>query len=185
MSSFIVVYVRLRVTLGAKPNTFSGPVNFMKVHLVSKDPSLHGVCRELLHSLKSCRWDFGTLASWEPGLKADLWILDCDANEAFPPESWLREEHNIIFVLDRQKIGLFRDLLPVEAVRILLKPVRPNLLQGFLGQILVPSAGIGGEANQETRRVKSDRDILLQNVLEANLWLQEFEQDRNGFLART
>src|SRR5437762_6648757 len=157
----------------------------MKVRLVSKDPSLYGICREVLHSLQDRHWDLGRLDSWQPNLSADLWIWDCDAPEAFPPESWLQHEQNIIFVIDRQKIGIFRDLLPVEAVRILLKPVRPNLLKGFLEQILAPAAKTTSEVPEEAGRIKSDRDVLLQHVLEANLWLQEYEQDRTGFLART
>src|SRR5437773_5474935 len=150
----------------------------MKVRLVSKDPSLYGVCREALHSLQHRQWDFGILPVWQPGLDADLWIWDCDGDEGFPSESWLQEEQNIIFVVDRQKTVVFRDLLPVGAARILLKPVRPNLLQAFVEQILGPAALSAGEATEQATGLRHDRDVLLHHVLEANLWLQEFEQDR-------
>jgi hypothetical protein len=104
----------------------------MKVRLVSKDLSMYRACREALLPLDKRHWDFGTVSTWEPGLDADIWIWDCDGNEAFPSASWLQEEeHKIIFIVDRSRIVLFRDLLPIEAVRILLKPVRAGFAAGF------------------------------------------------------
>ncbi len=159
----------------------------MRVRLVSKDVCLYGVCRAVLESLQDCDWDFGRLPSWQPGLEADLWIWDGDSDQGFPPpESRPREGHKIIFVLDRKKIVLFRDLLPVEAARILLKPVQPNLLRAILEQ-MIPSVALSGRdaTSGTTDRIRDDRDVLLQHLLEANLTLQQDEQDRFNFLTRT
>src|SRR5207245_2574661 len=141
----------------------------MKVQLVSKDLSLYGVCREVLRSLPDWHWDFGRVPFWQPGIDADLWIWDCDAADEFPPKTWLREEHNILFVVDRQKVAVFRDRLLDESARILLKPVRSNLLQAFLEQMLSPAAPEEAEAGEPaTSRTKYERDVLLQHLLEAN-----------------
>jgi signal transduction histidine kinase len=158
----------------------------MKVRLVSKDPSLYRVCREALLPLDDRHWDFGSVTTWELGLDADIWIWDCDGDEEFPSDSWLREEHKIIFIVDRSRIVLFRDLLPIEAARILLKPVRPGLLQDFLQRMLAEVAASPGNANDPSTadRMRVERDLLLQHLLEANLKLQEYEHDRTGFLAR-
>lgn len=153
----------------------------MRVRLVSKDLSLYQVCREALLAHPERQWDFGKISVWEPGLSADLWIWDCDSAEEFPSESWLREEQ-VIFVVDRTKLALSRELLPIEPARILLKPVRPQLMQTFLQQILAPA--ILPPVHQVAGRIRSDRDMLLQHLLEANLTLQEYDQDRAGFLAR-
>ncbi|MBK5291003.1 MAG: HAMP domain-containing histidine kinase, partial [Acidobacteriia bacterium] len=40
-------------------------------------------------------------------------------------------------------------------------------------------------ADPATHGIKLERDVLLQHLLEANLSLQEYEQDRTGFLAQT
>ncbi len=37
---------------------------------------------------------------------------------------------------------------------------------------------------QDARQLKSDRDVLLQHLLQANLRLQEYDQERTNFLAR-
>ena len=122
----------------------------MKVRLVSSDLSLYRSCREALLPLDNRQWDFGVYPTWEPDLTADVWIWDCDSNEGFPSESWLQEEHKIIFVVDRSRTVLFRDLLPVEAVRILLKPVRPGLLEGFLKQMLAGEPASRAEFQRST-----------------------------------
>jgi len=156
----------------------------MKVRLISKDPFLYRACREALLSLRESQWDFGILPEWQPGIAADLWIWDCEGKEDLPSANWLQEEHRIIFVVERGKIVLFRDLLPVEAVRILLKPVRPRLLLDFLFPTR-RSSDLAAEAVDPTAdRMRLERDTLLQHLLEANLALQEYEQDRTGFLAR-
>src|SRR5438045_3815271 len=148
----------------------------MKVRLVSKDLSLYRVCRDALIALQDCHWNLGTVPCWQAGLDADLWIWDCDTDEALPPESWLREEHNIIFVIDRKKIALSRYLLPVDGIIILLKPVRTDMLRAFVEQTLAPVAQPGGEAAEQTaNEKKANSDLLLQHALEANLWLQEYE----------
>src|SRR5258706_8506803 len=182
-TSAIVVIVALMVT----PRVFQSEEKYVRVRLISKDVSLYGACRTVLESLPDCNWDFGRLPSWQPGLDADLWIWDCDSDEGFPPQARPPEGHKIIFVLDRKKIVLFRDLLPVEAARILLKPVQPNLLQAILEQ-MIPSVALSARdaASSETaEQIKDDRDVLLQHLLEANLSLQQDEQDRFNFLART
>ena len=140
----------------------------------------------MLESLEECNWDFGRLPSWQPGLDADLWIWDCDLDEGFPPQARPPEGHKIIFVLDRKKIDQFHDALPVEAARMLLKPVQPNILQAILEQ-MIPSLALSArdDAPETAEQIKDDRDLLLQHLLEANLALQQDEQDRFNFLART
>jgi signal transduction histidine kinase len=60
------------------------------------------------------------------------------------------------------------------------------LLQDFLQRMLAEVAPSPSNANDPstTDRMRVERDLLLQHLLEANLKLQEYEQDRSGFLAR-
>jgi len=155
----------------------------MKVRLISKDPCLYRVCREALLPLREREWDFGMLPEWQLGIDADLWIWDCEGNEGLPPVSWLQQEHKIIFIANRKKIVLFRDLA-IEAARIILKPVRPRLLQDFLQQMSTEEVPVAEAVDTSADRMRLDRDTLLQHLLQTNLTLQEYEQDRTGFLVR-
>jgi signal transduction histidine kinase len=157
----------------------------MKVRLVSKDSALYRVCREALLSLPDRQWDFAALPSWEPDLEAEVWIWDGESE--MPPESWFQEERRIIFITDRKKIERIRDHWPIQVARVLLKPVRPRLLQESLQQMLpeVSPRSSTMESDPNANRLMHERDQLLQHLLEANLKLQEYEQERSDFLART
>jgi signal transduction histidine kinase len=62
---------------------------------------------------------------------------------------------------------------------ILLKPVKAGMLQAF-----VESAETEWRQAEQVDTLRADRDVLLQYVLQANLRLQEYDQDRTNFLAR-
>jgi signal transduction histidine kinase len=60
------------------------------------------------------------------------------------------------------------------------------MLRAFVEQISTPAAPLRGESTESgAGEKKQDSDVLLQHVLEANLWLQEYEKDLTGFLAQT
>lgn len=65
---------------------------------------------------------------------------------------------------------------------ILLKPVSVFTLNTFIG--LAAQTLEMPRQSREAEALRSDRDVLFQYVLEANLRLQKYDQERNTFLAR-
>lgn len=69
-----------------------------------------------------------------------------------------------------------------QSVCILLKPITVFTLRAFLDLAL--KAHELGQQAREVENLRTDRDALLQYVLEVNLKLQEYDQERSNFLAR-
>jgi len=145
----------------------SGTANGMKVRLISSDQRLYRQCREALARFPDTTWDFAA-GEAEDARDADLCIWDFQSDTSLPPAG-LREERKNIYLVDRKDLGTLRDRLPEAAVGIVLKPVNQAALESFL-----EPAAAG----------RDDRDDLLQRLLEANLKLQEYDQDRTNFMAR-
>ena len=68
---------------------------------------------------------------------------------------------------------------PAEAT-ILLKPVTRATLSAFLGLAVASQE----ERISASHSLRADRDEILQCLIETNLKLQEYDQDRTNFLAR-
>lgn len=69
-----------------------------------------------------------------------------------------------------------------QSVCILLKPITVFTLRAFVDLAL--KAYELGQRAREVENLRTDRDALLQYVLEVNLKLQEYDQERSNFLAR-
>jgi signal transduction histidine kinase len=65
---------------------------------------------------------------------------------------------------------------------ILLKPVAPFTIKAFV-ELALDTANVQRHA-REAEELRVDRDTLLQYVLEVNIKLQQYDQQRSNFLAR-
>ncbi|MFL6446630.1 MAG: sensor histidine kinase [Bryobacteraceae bacterium] len=65
---------------------------------------------------------------------------------------------------------------------ILLKPVAPFTIKAFV-ELALGSSNLQRHA-REAEELRVDRDTLLQYVLEVNIKLQQYDQERSNFLAR-
>ena len=65
---------------------------------------------------------------------------------------------------------------------ILLKPVAPFTIKAFV-ELALDSANVQRHA-REAEELRVDRDTLLQYVLDVNIKLQQYDQQRSNFLAR-
>ena len=84
------------------------------------------------------------------------------------------------FLVHRKDLAEFRRRTGPAEATILLKPITRATLSAFLGLAV---------ASQEERisaahSLRADRDEILQCLIETNLKLQEYDQDRTNFLAR-
>jgi signal transduction histidine kinase len=112
--------------------------------------------------------------------EADLYIWDCSAGIDIQAHVLEKQAAQHLVLVEP------KDLDALDGIRtsvcILLKPVSPFTLRAF-ADIAVKASELRKQA-YEADILRLDRDALLQYVLEANLKLQEYDQDRSNFLAR-
>jgi signal transduction histidine kinase len=157
----------------------------MKIRLISQDRGLHQRCREVLQEYQDRAWDFGIAASREEAGDADVLIWDCVPDGPLPETLEGGDEQRNIFVVDRKCLRHLRDHFPQAALRILLKPVNHVLLRSFLDDLVVQYDTRLDEQPGNADDLRLERDEILQALLQANLKLQEYDQDRSNFLAHS
>lgn len=148
----------------------------MKVILVSKDPELHQVCREALQQLSI---DGPILEA--PGTKhakADLTIWDLSAGATIPESADDAAGISDLLVVSKASLGEVQRAISPGGFGLLLKPIKRPVLTAFL------SAAVNRWVAQDKGNPRGDREDLLQILLEANVRLQECDQERTNFLAR-
>jgi signal transduction histidine kinase len=150
----------------------------MYVKLVSEDRDLYKLCRESLNDIPGHTWDISAVASQEHDDASDLWLWDYHASMVLP-EFTLHSPTKHLFLVSRRDLASFRSRASVDA-HILLKPVTRATLAAFLG--LAVSAH--EDRNSIAKSLRADRDEILQCLIQTNLKLQEYDQDRTTFLAR-
>lgn len=154
-------------------------VNRMKISLLSPDSDLHKMCREILGQFPG-RNGHLLVAAEEPDTgTADLYIWDVQANAVFP-RSLHHSLSKYLFLLDRKDVSSFRESLGQVEANILLKPLTRATLSAFLGLAVAAYEDRVSTASS----LRADRDDILQCLIQTNLKLQEFDQDRTNFLAR-
>lgn len=145
----------------------------MRVCLISDDDALRGLLEEVSPV------PVETIAPGQTPRPADLYIWDNG------PESRTRplfgaDKH--LFLVDRSALHKFETDCETGPVCLLLKPVNGATLRSF-----IELAALEWQRMREAAHagaLRSERDALLQYVLQANLRLQEHDQDRTNFLAR-
>ena len=154
----------------------------MKVILVSQDRELHQVCRAALRQFSI---DGPVLEA--PGSKhgkADLTIWDLSSGTTIPE---LEDDGNGVpdlFVVSKAALAEVQKAIPAGGYGFLLKPVKRPILAAFLSGAVNRWVGSQDKGSGPAKSLRAEREDLLQVLLEANLRLQECDQDRTNFLAR-
>ncbi len=157
----------------------------MNVLLLSGDNKLREFCRDVLEECmpEDCGIHFG--ASFQEVPQPDLTIWDYTP-DVMPPASLAGPEQETILLVHRKQLSLLRDAFPLQSASILLKPVNHAILRIFIEHAIArqesPAVPV---SNTKEHRLENERDRLFQLLLRANLNLQEYDQDRTNFLART
>ena len=146
----------------------------MNIKLVSQESGLYKLCREILTEVSGRRWTLTAVSAEAVEPDGDLYIWD------FRPEILLSEQvqrtsAKHVFLVDREDLPNFRVEMGSASPLILLKPVTRAALATFL------SLAVTSEA---ANSLLADRDEILQCLIQTNLKLQEYDQDRTNFLAR-
>jgi len=146
----------------------------MDIVLVSEDRELYRVCLEILDEILSQPWTLSAAGESDAVSHADLCIWDYQSDGALPNcGHGFSSKH--LYLVSRKDLPGFRRQTAVAEASILLKPVTPVTLAAFLG------FAVSSRGNDPLRE---DRDELLQCLVQTNLTLQEYDQDRTNFLAR-
>ena len=148
----------------------------MTIHLVSHDRELARLCREILAEVpelgRTCI--LSEISPSEPMREADLHIWDFHPNNALP-DHINRNPLRHFFLVDRKDLSLFQQNTGVGDGNVLLKPVTRATLATFLIPLL---------STDTATSLRAERDEILQCLIQTNLKLQEYDQDRTAFLAR-
>ena len=124
-----------------------------------------------------------TVATTSPGRsvpEADVYIWDCAADIELRTQVAAHAEAQHFLLVDPKNLDTLGDLQ--HSVCVLLKPFAAFRMRAFV-ELAWKTWQLRRQV-QETDSLRSDRDALLQYVLEVNLKLQEYDQERNNFLAR-
>ncbi len=151
----------------------------MNVRLVSEDTTVHNLCREIRTQWLGSPWQLIIGHEDDGSANGDLYIWDFEPQVGLP--SNLRQSPGKhLFLVHRKDLATFQTCLGSAEANILLKPVPRTTLTTFLGLAVFWHA----ERVSATNGMRADRDELLQCLLQTNLKLQEFDQERTNFLAR-
>jgi signal transduction histidine kinase len=147
----------------------------MQVCLVSGDLKLRGFLGEIAGSGSF------SLLSAEKAAEADFYIFDFDpavgVSPIAEPGAW-----NQLFVVDPKDLPAFGRQIRHAPVCMLLKPVTRPAFEAFLTSFR--ERWSARSRQKAADQFRSDRDELFQHLLQANLKLQEYDQERTHFLAR-
>ncbi len=153
----------------------------MDVRLISDDRDLYKLCREVLSETRGGYCDLYTLAAHEAGGHTDADISLWDYYPDMPlPDCIAESPSKHLFLVQRKDLACFHEQTGAVEAHILLKPVTRATLGAFLGLAVATC-----EHRLSTDiSLRADRDDILQCFIQANLRLQEYDQDRTTFLAR-
>jgi len=149
------------------------------MELVSEDAAVIALCREVARESPSTTWNFKLHKECSRAEEADLHLWDYK-DGAYIPEnvSW---GTRCFVLVGSNDLNEFRATHPYAEPGIVLKPVTRAVLRAIISQRIARSRS---EAQPERELRRSDRDELLQCLMQANLQLQEFEGQRINFLGR-
>jgi len=147
----------------------------MKLALVSSDMDLRRSIQEILSPYSSIQL-FHPSEVPQTQDAFDICMWDFEPGAPLPSIGDPSEARRHLFLVKRKDLAAFRGAVTTPGVGILLKPVAGPILAAFVEH------AASNRARAELR--PGDRDQILQSLIQANLKLQELDQDRANFLAR-
>ena len=150
----------------------------MNLELISKDRDLLKISREVLADIPGESWSISLVSADSIKPEADLRLWDYFPGLVFPEAALSCPSRNL-FLVGRSDLTAFRAQARVTENHILLKPATRTTLATFLG-----FAAAHGDHSIQGSALRAERDEILQCLIQANLRLQEYDQDRTTFLAR-
>ena len=149
----------------------------MNVGLISEDRELLKLCREVLAAIPDQAWSVTPASADSDCRGADLLLWDYVPGQPLPNlDSTAAPKH--LFLVHRRDLEKFQAQTGAADTQVLLKPANRATLAAFL------TAAAKVDLASLDHSLRADRDEILQYLIQANLKLQEYDQDRTTFLAR-
>ena len=148
----------------------------MNVTVVSRDRELYRLCREILGEVTKQTWTISIADPLDLPGDAELYLWDLQSE----PVPVLRESATHLFLVNRKDLSRFRAQSEFLNPNVLLKPATRATLTAFLGLAVTAHES----RLSATTSLRAERDEILQCLMQTNLKLQEYDQDRTAFLAR-
>lgn len=153
----------------------------MRLRIISGDQAVARVCREVLADFPTVQCELNAAAPRAGALDAHLTLWDFHPGAEPPNETGWGHTHFVL--LRRKDLASFCATYPDRQAGILLKPLARTALRAVIEQA-VARFEADAHSEHEAVHVQADRDEMLQCLIQANLKLQEYDQDRTNFLAR-
>ena len=148
----------------------------MNITLISGDRDLYRLCLDILEATKQ-PWTLSLVEPDNTPHDSDLYLWD--VQPAIIPAGFPKVSATHLCLVSRKDLPLssqFDTLKP----SILLKPVTRHTLTAFLALAVATHH----DRLSEKISLRADLDEMLQCLIQTNLKLQEYDQDRTAFLAR-
>jgi signal transduction histidine kinase len=144
------------------------------------------VCREIVSELFGTEWALVTAVPGPLTSLKDLSVCDFTAGEpALPQDSEQPRARKNWFVVHRKDLPALQAVVGSSDLNVLLKPVTRSALRAFLGGANLPGNEHEDDSAGLVDALRVQRGEMLQFLIQANLKLQENDQQRNNFLARS
>lgn len=157
----------------------------MKVHLVSASSDVHRLCYEVLGEMLGSGWTLHIAKGARPECVADLYIWDYSPTLMADFDFGSTDSWRHFFILSRTDLRTLRESVSLPDANLLLWPVSKAALSAFIADACARCKQAAADGDSaDSSMLRADRDELLQCLIETNLKLQEYDQDRTNFLAR-
>jgi len=150
----------------------------MNTVVISRDRDLYRLCRDILGEVTKENSQVLLVQPGETLSPADLYLWDFEVESSSLSDIPQERATTHLFLVNRKDLPVFRS--QCDTSNILLKPVTKATLSAFLGLAVTAHA----HRLSATSSLKAERDEILQCLIQTNLKLQEYDQDRTAFLAR-
>jgi len=157
-----------------------------QISLFSKDETLVRFFEESIAEGLEGEFTFEVKSYGQVPSGLDLCIWDFIPGETVFPRSMSQNQwRKHLFLLHRKNLGVLRALVGVSDIHVLLKPVTEAALRAFLGGYGLHSLDPHDDQGHRLTTLRSEHDEMLQILMQTNLNLQEFNQERTNFLVRS
>ena len=153
----------------------------ISIRVVAVDSALVTTCREVAEELCGPHYDVRQCGVSDATDDADLYIWDAYRDSTVPVPMATPGKAAKLILVSTPELPQLRGTLPHDDFVFLNKPVTRRGLRTAVAAMMSRS-GSGWPTG--ARRVELDRDEMLQQLLEANLVLQEYERKRTNLLMR-
>ena len=167
---------------GREPASDSTQV--MIVSLLTGDRAFQLLCREILVELLGDSLRLVLYDSAAPPPDAELYIWDYQLGPPLPVSLVRQDPRKHVFLLHHQYLPALRQEVGLDELHVLLKPASRGALRALFEHATVRRTGEDTTGVDREGTLRADRDEMLQGLIEANLKLQIYDQERTNFLAR-